>query len=85
MIRSILDGLLRLILDKDAVVSYRSASARVSPFAVGRSALVSISNKETGAKEIGTVGEISPEILEKYGMKVPAVGFEINLETILKE
>ena len=85
MIRSILDGLLRLILDNDAVVSYRSASERVSPFAVGRSALVSISNKETGAKEVGTVGEISPEILEKYGMKVPAVGFEINLETILKE
>ena len=82
MIRSILDGLLRLILDKDAVVSYRAASERVNSFAVGRSAFVSISNKETGAVEIGMVGEVSPEILEKYGMKVPAVGFEINLENM---
>ncbi|MDG6997744.1 MAG: hypothetical protein JRN15_01370, partial [Nitrososphaerota archaeon] len=49
-------------------------------FASGRSALIYLAGSQ-----IGVVGEIHPEILEKYGIKVPVVGFEINIEPLLKE
>jgi phenylalanyl-tRNA synthetase beta chain len=34
-------------------------------------------------KEIGFIGEISPEVLEKFKVKVPVAMFEINLEPFL--
>ncbi|MHB2036608.1 MAG: tRNA ligase subunit PheS family protein, partial [Nitrososphaerales archaeon] len=84
MIRSIIDGLLRLILNENDIVAFRSVAENTGVFAAGRSAFVSVSGKETGTIDIGIVGEISPHILEKYGLKVPAVGFEISLEPLLK-
>ena len=32
-----------------------------------------------GGKELGFVGEINPEVLEKWKLGNPAVGFEVNL------
>jgi phenylalanyl-tRNA synthetase beta subunit len=85
VIRSIIDALLRLILDENTSVSFRSVSENASAFAAGRAAIISVSNKEMGQRDIGIVGEVSPHVLEKYGLKVPTAGFEINLDPLLKE
>ena len=61
MIRSMIDALLRLILDENTSVSLRSVSENTGAFAAGRAAIISISNKEMGQADIGIVGEVSPQ------------------------
>ncbi|MCK5628203.1 phenylalanine--tRNA ligase subunit beta [Candidatus Bathyarchaeota archaeon] len=34
--------------------------------------------------EVGTLGEISPEVLEAWNLETPTVAFEINIEKVLK-
>ena len=82
-IRSNVDALLRLI-KRDVAVSFKSISADMGPFAGGRSVAISISS-EQGMFDVGICGEIHPAVLEKYGLKVPSAGFEINLEPLVKE
>ncbi|MDG6922783.1 MAG: phenylalanine--tRNA ligase subunit beta [Nitrososphaerota archaeon] len=84
VIRSVVDAFLKLTLDGKDSVSYVASMDNSSLFASGRYAVISLRN-EGGTAVIGLVGEISPATLERYGLKVPAVGFEINLETFLKE
>ncbi|MCL4517833.1 MAG: phenylalanine--tRNA ligase subunit beta [Thaumarchaeota archaeon] len=80
MIHSVMDGFFRLATRVEKAITLSPVHEKKGAFAVGRSAIICA--KDTS---IGMVGEISPEILERYGIKVPVVGFEINIETLLKE
>jgi phenylalanyl-tRNA synthetase beta chain len=33
-------------------------------------------------KDVGMMGEISPAVLEKWGLEMPCAAFEINLDSI---
>ena len=46
-------------------------------FAPGRSAAVRV-----GGKVLGYVGELKPESLEAFGLKVPVSGFELDLSAL---
>lgn len=85
MIHSINDCFLQQILDRNTTVSYRPCKESSIPFAIGRSAVVSISNERVKNLDLGILGEIDPFALEKYGLKLPVVGFEINLDSLIKE
>ena len=79
-IRSIMDAFFRLTLRPKLSIELTPNQQKTRIFASGRSALIYL----TGS-EIGVVGEIHPEILKKYDIKVPVAGFEINIEPLLKE
>ena len=49
------------------------------PFLLAGRAATVIVNK----KEVGVVGEIHPEVLENFGMKLPVAAFEIGLEKLI--
>ncbi|MGI0092173.1 MAG: phenylalanine--tRNA ligase subunit beta [Nitrososphaerales archaeon] len=83
MIRSVIDGLFRLLLGEKTSISFKQLQEELEPFALGRSAVISM--KGADSSEIGVVGEISPKFLERYGLKVPASAFELNLEPFLKD
>ena len=85
LIHSITDCFLQQILERNTSISYRSDKERSYPFAAGRSAVVSISNERVKNLDLGVLGEIDPFALEKYGLKVPVVGFEVNLDPLIKE
>jgi phenylalanyl-tRNA synthetase beta chain len=36
-------------------------------------------------KNIGMIGEINPQVLEKFNLDTPAAGFELNLKELIKE
>jgi phenylalanyl-tRNA synthetase beta chain len=84
VIRSIVDAFLGEVLDDGITISYRPSEKVLDPFLPGRSALISIRYAEGERKDIGVVGEVAPQFLEKFGMKVPVVGAEISLESLLK-
>ncbi|HXQ91410.1 MAG TPA: phenylalanine--tRNA ligase subunit beta, partial [Nitrososphaerales archaeon] len=82
MIRSKLDAFLRTVVGEKSV-RFEPASDQEGIFASGRTA-IAILTKDGNESKLGLVGEISPATLEKFGISVPVVGFEINLEPLLK-
>lgn len=84
MIRSNVDALLNSFKEKGNGFSFSPTTRDIGPFARGRSAAISVL-KTSGVFEIGVVGEVHPSYLEKYGLKLPAAGFELNLEILLKD
>lgn len=84
LIRSTVEAFLRAILTEGDEVSFKPLLGDLGPFALGRSAVISVFTKR-GTLEVGKLGEIHPESLERCGLKVPAAGFEINLEHLIKE
>jgi phenylalanyl-tRNA synthetase beta chain len=46
-------------------------------FSEGRTATVEVSNLHAGY-----IGEVKPEVLERFGIKVPVSGFELNISSI---
>ncbi len=83
-IRSRLDALFRLILQSELSIQYIPSEASAQLFAKGRAADVLLRKKDREEK-LGTIGEISPAALEKFGVAVPVIGFELNLEPLLKD
>jgi phenylalanyl-tRNA synthetase beta chain len=83
-IRSKLDALFRLILRNGLSIQYEPAEAPGQLFAKGRSADVLL-RKQNHLEKFGTIGEIAPAALERFGIAVPVIGFELNLERLLKD
>jgi len=82
-IKSKLSEFLRLVLPEDIIVKYDASTDPGEIFAPGRTAKVSLVIQKDELK-IGLVGEVGPSALEKFGISVPVVGFELNLEPLLK-
>ena len=83
-IRSRLDALFRLILRNGLSVEYEPSEAPGQIFSKGRAADVLLTKKDRREK-LGIIGEVAPAALEKFGIAVPVVGFELNLEPLLKD
>ncbi len=83
-IKSILEGFLRLVSDKDWKIGFNVGKVTGSVFAPGRTADITISKKASESKRIGLVGEISPAVLEELGLKVPVSAFEVDVGRILE-
>jgi phenylalanyl-tRNA synthetase beta chain len=82
-VRSVVDAFLRLVLGADAQISFVPEEDYHSNFfAKGRTASVRVHDPRTET-HVGIVGEIDPAVLEKYGLGVPVVGFELNLERLI--
>jgi phenylalanyl-tRNA synthetase beta chain len=73
-ISSILDSLF-----SNLGIKYKLKSVKHPSFIEGRVANVYVDNKN-----IGIIGEIHPRILENWKLEMPAAGFEIDLEELLK-
>ncbi len=59
-------------------ISYRLEPTRIPTFIEGRTAKVIVDNVE-----VGYVGEVHPQVLENFGLEVPVVVGELNLEKLL--
>ncbi len=81
--KSLLDALLGITIGADQQIKYEPKNSENGVFASGRTASILLSKKSEHI-ELGRVGEISPDVLEKVGLKVPVAGFEINLEHLLR-
>ncbi|HYB02997.1 MAG TPA: hypothetical protein VED17_00955, partial [Nitrososphaerales archaeon] len=84
-IRSRLDALFRLILRNGLSVEYEPSEAPGQIFSRGRAANVLLTKKDSSREKLGIIGEVAPAALEKFGIAVPVVGFELNLEPLLKD
>jgi phenylalanyl-tRNA synthetase beta chain len=73
-ISSVLDALL-----SNLKISYKFKITSDPRFIEGRVAKIFINNKE-----VGIIGEISPEILENFKLEHPVVVFELDLEFLFK-
>ncbi len=74
-IRAVVDTLLK-ILDVDFCIN----SGEHPSFIDGRIGFI----EATTGENLGFLGEIHPEVLENFGLENPSVGFEINLECIMR-
>ena len=83
-IKSVVESFLRNTLRDGVKIEYRSAAEALSVFAKGRTAEVVIANA-TSETTIGHVGEVAPDSLERYHIKVPVAAFEIRLDPLLKD
>lgn len=86
-IRSLVDAFLRLVVGDDTSVSLRAYQdgQPTEIFASGRSAGIFFTKDSTSETLVGIVGEVSPETLVRYDLKMPVAAFELNLEPLLKE
>jgi phenylalanyl-tRNA synthetase beta chain len=84
IIRSVLDGFLRLALKPSDKIVFEPSPIGGPIFAKGRTATFSLL-KAKQKSEIGTIGEVSPEVLERLGLRVPVAAFELNLDPILND
>ncbi len=84
-IKSILEPLIKLASGSDWHVKFEAKSANPEIFADGRVASVSMTKPNAGTIELGLVGEISPSVLETFGLRVPVAGFEIKVEPLISE
>jgi phenylalanyl-tRNA synthetase beta chain len=82
-IRSHLDAFLKLVMGPSNF-HLETESDAAGIYAEGRTAGVFIREKSKDTR-LGTVGEISPSTLERFGLAVPVAAFELNLEPILKD
>jgi len=71
--KTYLDAACLALVGKEA----KSAEAEHWAFAPGRSAGVRV-----GGKALGYVGELKPETIDSFGLKVPVSGFEIDLSAL---
>lgn len=83
--RSKLDAFFRLFLSQDASIRYEPAVEAGELFAAGRTAKVRLVKRGNADEDFGLIGEISPSVLERFGISVPVDGFELNLEPLLKD
>jgi phenylalanyl-tRNA synthetase beta chain len=68
-IRQVLDYLM-----KSLDIKYEIKRAEHPSFIPGRAGMIIVNGKE-----IGVLGEINPQVLENFGVEMPAVGFEVDL------
>lgn len=74
-IKSVTEEILRnLMIDDWSVKPFDG-----KPFLEGRAAQII-----RGEKVLGVMGEIHPEVLENWGLEMPAAGLELYLQTLLK-
>ncbi len=84
-IRSKLDAFFGLLIQKGLSVLYKPSQNPGELFSKGRTADVLLSGPGNPGEKLGVVGEISPFALDKFGIAVPVVGFELNLGPLLKD
>jgi phenylalanyl-tRNA synthetase beta chain len=73
-----LQGVLEMVFERmDRTLSIRSADR--PPFLPGRCGIY----VNAGGKGVATVGEIHPETLDRWGIRMPTVCFEVDLEVLL--
>ena len=72
-IRQILDGFMRSL---GLICSVKESSD--SSFLAGRVGKIIVESKE-----IGVIGEIHPQILEKWGITMPVVGMEVDVDKLM--
>ena len=70
--------LVRRVLDAVEIANHRLVAADRAGFEPGRAAIV-----EVEGAEIGAVGEIAAATCRAFGVAVPAVGFEMDLDRVL--
>jgi phenylalanyl-tRNA synthetase beta chain len=73
-IRQVLDYLLRMIETK-----YSIKAKEHSSFIKGRAGSIIVNNKE-----IGTIGEINPKVLENWDLQMPVSAFELDLNLLFE-
>ena len=74
---------MRNVIPKNKRISYSPGRKDTGVFADGRSAQISVADSEKD-EVVGYVGEVAPDVLVRYGLKVPVAGFELSLESLLK-
>jgi phenylalanyl-tRNA synthetase beta chain len=84
-IRSKLDAFFRLLIRAGSTVRYLPSKEENELFAKGRTADVFLIFPNKSEEKLGVIGELAPGALEKFGIAVPVVGFELNLEPLLKD
>lgn len=72
-IHSVLDNLLTGL-----GLEYRLEACELAGYLDGRSGVVMI-----GDLEVGTIGEVHPEVLDRWGIKVPCGGFEVDVSSLV--
>lgn len=82
--KSIVESFLRTTVTGGFRITYRSASDGHGVFAAGRTAEVALADS-TSEEVIGHVGEVAPDRLEVFGLKVPVAGFELRVDGLLKD
>ena len=60
-------------------IKYDVVEAEHNSYIEGRTGRIIINNKK-----VGYIGEISPQVIENWNLKMPAVGMEINLTELLE-
>lgn len=70
------EALCRILAGKEAT----SIGAEHWAFSPGRTASLAL-----GGKRLGVVGEVRPEVLESFGLRVPVSGFELDLSSIYEQ
>lgn len=86
VVRSVLDGFFRLALAPKEAVAFSSAEAIPLIYTSGRTAVITMQKGHQGRKlEVGLAGEVSPETLQRLGLRVPVAAFELNLEPLLND
>ncbi len=82
-IKSIVESFFRNAIPENKRISYSPCRKETGVFANGRIAQISVA--DSGKDEVvGYVGEVAPDVLDRYGLKVPVAGFELSLEPLLK-
>jgi len=79
-IKSLFAAFCRLGLGDRPEIEFQPIDSYTGVFARGRSAKLSLDPDIVGDRKSGYIGEISPMIIEKLGLKVPAAAFELNVE-----
>jgi phenylalanyl-tRNA synthetase beta chain len=73
-IKSILQSLLKT----DSNIICKTHASSHPSFASGRTAEILV-----GGKSVGVVGEIDPQVIENFKIRVPVSGFEITLSGLI--
>lgn len=60
-------------------ISYQVKDAGHGSFLEGRAGSINMGNQE-----IGIIGEINPKVLENWGLTMPIVGFELDIEKLIE-
>jgi phenylalanyl-tRNA synthetase beta chain len=85
-IRSLLDSFCDLVVTGGSNLTFEPLRQSRGVFMKGRSAeiLFGAGKRADTKNHMGTVGEVSPDVLEGLGLKMPVSAFEINLEPLVE-